>query len=226
MKTPPTTVLLDIDGTLLDSNDAHASSWKAALTEANVDVPLARLRSLIGMGGDKLLAEVGLAEDQEPGRTVAERKKEIFRARLLPSLQPFHGTRALLERLGERGLALVAATSAGSDEVRELLERAGVDDLVRERVTADDVDRTKPDADPVRAALARVRARPEEAVLLGDTPYDLASARKARVAMIALRCGGWDFADGGPAAVYDDPMDLFAHLDESPLGGELVGSRG
>jgi HAD superfamily hydrolase (TIGR01509 family) len=217
----PTTVLLDIDGTLLDSNDAHASAWRAALHEVGIDVPLTRVRELIGMGGDQLLAAVGVPEDSPQGKNATARKKEIFLHRLLPSLAPFPGTRALLERLAERGFECVVATSAGEDEVRGLLERAGIEDLVPLHVTADDVRDSKPEPDVVRAALRKAGVRPEEAVLLGDTPYDLEAATRAGVAMVAVRCGGWDFADGGPVAVYDDPIDLLARWDESPFSAGL-----
>src|SRR5687768_16451776 len=94
-----TTVLLDVDGTLLDSNDAHASAWRAALRECGVEVEVEEIRRLIGMGGDQLLPRLGLSEAHDPGRAASRRKVEIFRARLLPTLQPFPGTRALLERM-------------------------------------------------------------------------------------------------------------------------------
>lgn len=218
----PRTVLLDIDGTLLDSNDAHASAWRAALLETGLDVPLPRLRSLIGMGGDQLLAAIGVDPQSPQGQSATARKKEIFLNRLLPSLTPFPGTRALVERLRERGFELVVATSSGADEVKRLIERAGIEDLVPHATTADDVGASKPEPDIVRAALEKARVRPDQAVLLGDTPYDLEAANRAGVRMIALRCGGWDFANGGPVAVYDDPIDLLAHWDSSPLGGELA----
>ena len=212
-----TTVVLDIDGTLLDSNDAHASAWREALRTVGVEVDLQRLREWIGMGGDQLLAQLGLSDETEPGRTAAERKQAIFRQRLLPVVQPFSGTRALLERMAEEGLRRVVATSAGRDELRDLLERAGVDDLVHPAASGDSVDHSKPAPDVVSAALERAGAIRGEAVMLGDTPYDLQAASRAGIQMIALRCGGWTFDDGGPIAVYDDPADLLRHWDASPL---------
>lgn len=218
----PTTVLLDLDGTLLDSNDAHASAWRAALLESGADVPVERIRRLIGMGGDELLGALGVDPGSARGKNAVSRKKEIFLHRLLPSLLPFPGTRAFVERLGEQGFARVVVTSSGADEVKALLERAGVEDLLTTFTTADDVGASKPAPDPVHAALRRVRARPEHAVLVGDTPYDLEAARRAGVAMIAFRCGGWTFDDGGPVAIYDDPLDLLAGWNESPLAADLA----
>jgi HAD superfamily hydrolase (TIGR01509 family) len=218
----PTTVLLDLDGTLLDSNDAHASAFRAALAESGTDVPVERIRRLIGMGGDELLTELGVDPRSAQGENVLARKKEIFLHRLLPSLAPFHGTRALIERLAEKGFTCVVVTSAGTDEVKALLERAGVEDLLTVYTTADDVDASKPAPDPVHAGLRKAGARPDDAVLLGDTPYDLEAAREAGVGMIAVRCGGWTFDDGGPIAIYDDPLDLLAHWDESPLAGDPI----
>lgn len=209
-----TTVLLDIDGTLLDSNDAHASAWRAALATEGVEVDLDRLRRMIGLGGDRIVAALGLDPDGERAKRVERRKTEIFRGRLLPTVQPFAGTRALVERIVAHGLRPVAASSAAPDELGDLLARAGVDDVVLSPAPPRS---SKPAPDVVEAALARAGARPDEAVLVGDTPYDLEAARRAGVPMVALRCGGWDFAEGGPVAVYADPEDLLLHWTGSPL---------
>lgn len=212
-------VLIDIDGTLLDSNDAHATAWVEALREGGRDVPFARVRPLIGMGGDKVTPELtGHDAESEEARPFLEAKRRHF-ARLLPTLRPFPGARALLERLRAEGRVLVIATSAGGDEAGKLLEQAGVADLIDEETTKADVERSKPDPDVVRAALRKGGLRADEAVMLGDTPYDVEAAARAGVPAIALRCGGWwgDEALAGAAAVYDDPAALLAALDRSPL---------
>jgi phosphoglycolate phosphatase-like HAD superfamily hydrolase len=118
-----------------------------------------------------------------------------------------------------RGLTLVIATSAGGDEMRGLLERAGVGDLIDDATSSGDVESSKPDPDVIGAALRKGRLRAEETVMLGDTPYDIAAAARAGVPTVALRCGGWwdDLALGGAVAIYRDPADLLAHYDESPL---------
>jgi HAD superfamily hydrolase (TIGR01509 family) len=212
--------LLDIDGTLIDSNDAHARAWVGAFARYGYVVPFEKVRPLIGKGGDKLIPELtGLDPDSDEATRISEARADLFK-RELPSLRPTPGARALLERMLAQGLELVVATSAKADEVTALLEQAGVADLIQAASSADDVGSSKPDPDIVRAALAKTGRHPSESVMLGDTPYDIQAATRARVPTIALRCGGWnDAALAGALAIYDDPADLLAHYDESPLAG-------
>ena len=214
-------VLLDVDGTLLDSNDAHARAWIDALAESGRTVAFDAVRRLIGKGGDKLLPEVtGIDVESEEGTRLAKRRGAIFADRYLPRLQPFPGTRSLLERMKADGLALVVATSAKDDELTGLLERAGVADLIEQQATSDDADASKPDPDIVVAALKKARRAATECVMLGDTPYDVAAATGAGVRVIAFRCGGWHDAElHGALAVYDGPADLLAGYDDAPALG-------
>jgi HAD superfamily hydrolase (TIGR01509 family) len=213
-------VLLDVDGTLLDSNDAHARAWVAALATHGYVVPFEKVRPLIGKGGDKVLPELtGLDPDSPEAERISETRSEIFRERELPALRPTPGARALLEHLDARGFLLAVATSAKKDEVQALLEQAGVADLIDAASTADDAERSKPDPDIVQAALRRIGRPSWQSVMIGDTPYDVEAALRARVPIIALRCGGWDDAAlAGALACYDDPADLLRRIDESPLG--------
>jgi HAD superfamily hydrolase (TIGR01509 family) len=216
----PKAVLIDVDGTLLDSNDAHTRAWVDVLERRGHDVSFEQVRSLIGKGGDKLLGEtVGIDDESDEGESISDERKALFREDLLPTLKPTPGARALLERLRDDGLQLVVATSAAGEELEALLKQAGVDDLIEDAATSSDAEGSKPDPDIVLAALDKAGVAARDAVMLGDTPYDIESARKAGVATIALRCGGFwsDDAFEGAAAVYDDPADLLAHLDESPL---------
>ncbi|AKF03037.1 hydrolase, haloacid dehalogenase-like family [Sandaracinus amylolyticus] len=212
-------MLLDVDGTLLDSNDAHARSWVDVLRSEGFDVAFERVRRLIGKGGDKLVPELtGIDPESERYHAISERRAERFLEHYLPSLRPFPGVRALVERLRRQGLALVVATSSRAKEADALLEAAGVADLLARRTSSDDADESKPDPDIVQAALRRAKLAPSEAILIGDTPYDLEAAARAGVAMIALRCGGWDDASlAGAIAIYDDPADLLAGYERSPL---------
>ena len=206
------TVLLDVDGTLIDSNDAHAEAWTAALNEHRIRVDVCRVRPLIGMGGDKLLPEIaGVSESSRRGRAIASRKKALFEA-LVPTLQPTPGARALLERLRDHGVEMVVATSADGRELESLLRQAGVDDLLPARASRDDAEESKPDPDIVHAALKRAHARPEASVLIGDTPYDIRAAERAGIGTIALRCGGyWSDEDlRGALAIVDSPAALCA----------------
>src|SRR4051812_34010872 len=213
------TVLFDVDGTLIDSNGAHAGAWTQAFREHGVAADEQVVRRLIGMGGDKLIPAVAhVGEDSPAGKAMAERKKELFQA-LLPKLEPTPGARELLEYLRARGIDVVIATSANDREVTALLKRAGVDDLVPVRSSKDDADRSKPDPDIVRAALARAHARPELTLMIGDTPYDVEAARKAGIDVVALRCGGyWSDPDlRGAMDIFDDPAALLAHWRERAL---------
>jgi HAD superfamily hydrolase (TIGR01509 family) len=205
------TALFDIDGTLLESNDAHAHAWIDAFTEAGFGIPLERVRPLIGMGADQLIPAVklGLSADANPGKNIAARRAQIFKRSYLRDLQPTRGARALVLLLRERGVTCVAATSAKQDELDDLLARADVADLFQLRSTSDDADTSKPAPDIVQAALAKANALPGETVLIGDTRYDIEAAARAGVTAIALRCGGSnDLRLAGAAAIYDDPAAL------------------
>jgi phosphoglycolate phosphatase-like HAD superfamily hydrolase len=212
-------VLLDVDGTLIDSNAAHAWAWVEALREHGIDLPYERVRRLIGMGGDKLLPEVsGIEADSPQGEAIGALRRQIFLNRYLPHLQRLPGIPALFERMVADGLRLYVASSAQPEELQPLLERAGALPYIEAAASSGDAERSKPDPDIIHAALERARLPSEEVVLIGDTPYDIEAAARARVATVAVRCGGWSSeALRGAIAVYDDPADLLAHYDESPL---------
>ncbi len=217
----PRGILLDIDGTLVASNDAHAHAWVQALAEHGIRVPFERVRPLIGKGGDKLLPEVsGIREETDEGKQVSRRRREIFLRDYLPKLRPTPGAQELLREMKKRGLQLAVATSAKADELTGLLKVCGAEGLVDAKTSSDEVEESKPDPDVVHAALSKVGLPAEAVRMLGDTPYDVESAGRAGVGAIAVRCGGWGDADlKGALAVYDDPADLLRHYDESPLVG-------
>lgn len=212
-------VVLDIDGTLIDSNDAHARAWVDVGREFGREIDFRHVRRLIGMGGDKVLPEVaGLEEETEEGQRMKARRGEIFRERYLPHLQPFPRARDLLRRFRDDGYALVVATSASREDMDALLDRAGIHDLIEEKTSSADAEESKPDPDIVQAALKSAEAAPGEALMLGDTPYDVQASGRAGVPCVALRCGGWGDGDlRGAVAVYDDPADLLARYAGSPF---------
>ena len=211
-------VLLDIDGTLLDSNEAHAAAFTDALAEAQLDVAFSRVRPLIGMGADKLLPKLGVDPKSQVGERVARRKKEIFRERYLPQIRALHGARDLVAHLKKEGLARVVATSAAEDEVHELLHAARIDDLIERETSSGDAEASKPDPEIVEAAIRKSHFDRRELVMLGDTPYDVEAALRAGVRIIALRCGRHSDEDlMGAAEIYDDPADLLAHFERSIL---------
>jgi HAD superfamily hydrolase (TIGR01509 family) len=209
-------VILDVDGTLIDSNDAHARAWVDVGEEFGRRIRFEEVRPLIGMGGDKVLPMLtGLQEDDAEGRRMTERRGEIFRERYLRELRPFPGTRELLERLRAEGRRLVVASSASEEDLGLLLEQAGVAGLIEESTSSSDAEESKPEPDIVQAALQRAGVAATDAVMLGDTPYDVAAAGRAGVPLIAVRCGGWgDDALRGAVAVFDGPADVLAHWEE------------
>jgi HAD superfamily hydrolase (TIGR01509 family) len=216
---PFDTVLLDIDGTLIDSNNAHATAWMRALREYGRRMDITEVRPLIGMGGDKLLRAVaGIDQDSAEGKAIGARKKQIFN-QMLPGLRPTRGARSLLGYLRDHGVDLVIATSADDEEMEALLRQAGLDDLVGKRATSDDAAESKPDPDIVCAALARTRSGPESAVMVGDTPYDIEAAARAGIPAVALRCGGhWSDRDlNGALYIFDDPQDLLDRWQQSAI---------
>lgn len=214
-----TAVLFDIDGTLVDSNDAHAAAWVEAFADFGITADPSEVRRCIGMGGDKLMPAVsGVEEDSARGRQIPGRRGEVFKHRFLPSLKPFTGAKELVAAVKARSLTAVAASSASRDDLRALLAVAGVDQLMDEATSSDDAEASKPDPDIIEAALRRAKAIPTDAIMIGDTPYDVAAALQAGVPVIAFRCGGWGDNDlDGAIAIYDGPWDLLAQFDSSPL---------
>jgi HAD superfamily hydrolase (TIGR01509 family) len=212
-------VLLDLDGTLVDSNDAHARAWVEALRHAGHAVTFAQVRPLIGMGGDKLLPEVtGLSADSESGQRITKHRKRLFLERYLPALKPFPDAARLAARMHDQGLRLVVATSANEEEMRALVRVAQIEPYLHHATSASEAESSKPDPDIVEAALAKAGVPPEEAILLGDTEYDVTAGERAGVLVVALRSGGSDDAElAGAIAIYDDARALLESYDASPF---------
>lgn len=219
MNGPVRAVLFDVDGTLVDSNDAHAHAWVKAFVESKVRVDFDAVRCSIGMGGDKLMPKVSGIEEQTPlGTRVSNRRREIFASEYLPTLQPFRDAGRLVRAIQSQGLKAVAASSARREELEPLLRIADATALLGDSTSSDDAEQSKPDPDIIRAALKKAGVAGNAALMIGDTPYDVEAARHAGVAMIAFRCGGWsEEALHGAVAIYDGPWDLLAQLGTSPV---------
>ena len=213
-------VILDVDGTLIDSNDAHARAWVDAFREFDHDVPYARVRALIGMGGDNLLPEaIQVEKDSPEGEALSKRRGEIFNERYLETINPFAGTRDLLKRMRDEGLEIAIGTSAPKEELEPLLKIADVLDLIDSKTSSDDAESSKPDPDIIQAALGRLKLARSEVLMVGDTPYDIEAAARAGVRTVAFRSGGWtERGLQGAIAVYAGPWDLLDHFDASPFG--------
>ena len=212
-------VIFDIDGTLVDSNDAHAHAWVDSLAEAGHHVAFERVRPLIGMGGDKVLPQLAGIEDDSPeGQRLAARRGEIFRERYFPGVQGLPGAQELVSHLASQGHRLAVASSARKEELEELLRCAGVERLIRLRTSSSDAEASKPDPDVIQAALEQLGCAASEALMIGDTPYDIEAARRAGIETIAFRSGGWTDADlRGAVAIYDGPAHLRREYERSPL---------
>jgi len=216
---PLKAVLLDVDGTLIDSNDAHAQAWLEAFERCGYRTTFEQVRELIGKGGDKLIPEVTrLPADSEEGKRVSKERSVIFDRSYLPQLRAFPQAEALLQRLHDSGLQLVVASSAKSAELRPLLDLCNAWPLVSHQTSSDDAAHSKPDPDIIQVALRKAQCAPSEALMLGDTPYDVEAAAKAGVRAVALRSGGHpDAALSRAVAIYDDVADLLACFDSSPF---------
>ncbi|MGB3311588.1 MAG: HAD family hydrolase [Nodosilinea sp.] len=214
-------VVLDIDGTLVLSNDIHARAWVEAFARQGYDVTYDQVRPLMGMGGDQLIPHLfaELSEDKDPGKTIASDHKELVLTQYRPQLKPTAGARDLVEKLLATELHVIVATSASDRELSVMLKVANVDDLLHETTSSSEADNSKPAPDIIVAALQKAKLAPDRVVMLADTPYDIEAASKAGVAVIAVRSGGFSDQElAGAIAIYDDPADLLHHYDRSPLG--------
>jgi HAD superfamily hydrolase (TIGR01509 family) len=215
-------VLLDVDGTLVDSNDAHALAWHDAFAERDLDVAASRVRRLIGMGGEYLIATVaGFAKGTPEHDDLSKSHGRIFRERYLDRVRAFPRARALVLRLRAEGYMYAIATSGNPDEISKLLEIADVADLCEIATTAEDVPHPKPSPDIIEAARARLPIERPHLVLIGDTPYDIRAARGAGIATIGMACGGFPPEQlAGALEVFVDPADLLARWERSSLGAD------
>lgn len=220
-------VLLDVDGTLVLSNDAHAQAWVEAFAAFGYEVKFEDVRPLIGMGGDQIVPKFapGLSGNEGKGKEIANRRKELIINKFGANLAPANGTRQLIQKMRAQGLQFMIASSATTEELSVLLKAAQVDDLLSpdRATTSSDAEASKPDPDIVEAALSKIGMQADQVLMLGDTPYDIESAGKAGVGVIAFRCGGFDDSQLKDAiAIYDDPADLLSEYDNSPLAKEAA----
>lgn len=214
-------VLLDVDGTLVLSNDAHAQSWVEAFAAYGYNFAFGQLRPLIGMGGDKIIPMLvpDLEGEVGVGKEISERRKTLVLEKFVSQLKAAKGARKLVKKIQESGFKIAVASSATEQELTALLKAANVEDLIQIATTSSESENSKPDSDIVEAALKKIDLPPNDTVMLGDTPYDIEAGHKAGVGVIAVRCGGFSDTDlQGAIAIYDDPADLLQHYDESPLG--------
>jgi HAD superfamily hydrolase (TIGR01549 family) len=210
--------ILDIDGTLVDTNYHHAIAWYRAFGEHGVTLPVWRIHRHIGMGGDQFVAAVaGEQVEEELGDEIRAAEKARY-MELIGEVAPFAGARELLAGLKQRGHVLVLASSAKPDEVDYYLDLLAARELADGWTTAADVAATKPEPDLVLAA--RERAGAGRAVLVGDSTWDCEAAGRAAVPAIAILTGGFseqELRGAGAIAVFDSLQALVKRLEETPL---------
>ncbi|MCU1615440.1 MAG: family hydrolase [Frankiales bacterium] len=213
--------VLDVDGTLVDSNYQHALAWYRALRSMGQTFPVWRLHRLIGMGGDQLVSAIGGEElEQRIGDEARKRQTEEV-DKMIGEVAPLPGARDLLVALKERGHTVVLASSGKPHHVDAALDLLDARDVADAWTTSGDVERSKPAPDLLQVALTRVGA-PQDArsVMVGDSTWDVEAAKKAGMPAVVVRSGGFgddELTEAGAIALFDTPADLTAALDDTPL---------
>lgn len=217
----PKAVLCDLDGTLLDSNHFHAEAWQRTFAEFGIPVSFDDAVKQIGKGGDYVIPYFvppdKVKELEEP---IKDFRKKLFHREYMDRIVPFSDARRLLERMRQEGLRIAVASSSDKGDLEAFLMLLKIHDLVEENTTSDDAEKSKPSPDIFQASLKQLGIEPEEAMVLGDTPWDLEAAKKAGIPAVAVTCGGWtveQLREAGAIKVYRDPADLLRNFETSPF---------
>ncbi|MGH2849167.1 MAG: HAD family hydrolase [Solirubrobacteraceae bacterium] len=213
-----TAAILDVDGTLVDTNYQHALAWYMALREHDVGVPVWQVHRRLGMGGDQLVAAVAGGDVEERCGDAVRTAHDALYLASIQTVSPFAGARQLIQTLHEDGHAVVLASSAKARELDHYLDVLDARHLVDGWTTAADVERTKPHPDLILAALDKLEG--PDAVMIGDSPWDIEAARGAGVPTIAVLTGGFSEAElieAGAACVFESVAALRAAVGETPL---------
>jgi HAD superfamily hydrolase (TIGR01549 family) len=214
----PPAAILDIDGTLVDTNYHHAIAWFRAFRQHDIVLPIWRIHRHMGMGGDQLIASIcDDRTEEEKGDDIRAAEKVLY-AELMGEVESLRGARELIEDLKDRGHRVVLASSAKEDEVDHYLDLLDARELADDWTTSADVETTKPAPDLVTAAMEK--AGTGESVMVGDTTWDVEAAGRAGIPSVTVRTGGFSAAelrDAGAVAVFDSIDELLEALDETPL---------
>ena len=213
--------ILDIDGTLVDTNYQHALAWYRAFRRHGIVLPVWRIHRHIGMGGDQVVAALtDERTENELGDKIRAAEKELY-FELIEEVEPMEGSRELIEQLRRRDHTVVLASSAKEEEVEHYLDLLDARELANAWTTSSDVESTKPEPDLVKAALERSEEDEGDAIMVGDTPWDVHAARQADVKTIAVLTGGFaieELTESGAVAVFQSVAELCEGLDDTPLG--------
>ncbi|HEU4348984.1 MAG TPA: HAD family hydrolase [Actinoplanes sp.] len=215
-------VLFDVDGTLVDTTYLHTEAWWEGLRQHGREVPMAEIHRAIGMGSDKLLDHLLGTDRDHSGDGEIRSAHDTLYATWWERLRPLPGATELLHAVAARGLAVVLATSAREVELTMLRRLVRSDDVIAAATSSADAAQSKPAPDILQAALDQSDVDPHRAVFVGDSVWDVQAAAKLDIPCIGLTCGGTsgaELAAAGAVAIYDDPADLLANLDESAIAG-------
>ena len=219
---PADAAIFDVDGTLVDSVDLHARAWQEAFAYFGRRVPFEEVRAQIGKGGDQLMPVFFSQDDlARRGEAIEQYRSDLYQRRYLKRVRAFPQTRELFEELIRRKVRIALASSAKGEELETYKQLARIVDLIEAETSADDAERSKPHPDIFEAALKRLDTDKQQTFAVGDTPWDAIAAHRLGVRCIGMLCGGFaerDLLEAGCIAIYRDPADLLARLDDSPLG--------
>jgi HAD superfamily hydrolase (TIGR01509 family) len=214
----PPAAILDVDGTLVDTNFHHAIAWFRAFHQHDIVLPIWRIHRHIGMGGDQLVTSLcGDGVEDEKGDDIRAAEKVLY-SELIGEVEPLEGARELIADLKDRGHAVVLASSAKEEEIDHYLDLLDARELADDWTTSADVEATKPEPDLVKAAVEK--AGGGDAVMVGDTTWDCEAAERAGVPTVAVLTGGFSEAelrDAGAAAVFESIAELRESLGDTPL---------
>ena len=212
--------ILDIDGTLVDTNYQHTLAWFRAFREHGIVLPIWRIHRHIGMGGDQLVeAMTDERTERELGEKIRAAEKVRYMA-MIEEVEAVRQARELIEDLKDRGHTVLLASSAKEDEVEHYLDLLDARELADGWTTSADVESTKPEPDLVEAALQKSGGSAKEAVMIGDTPWDVQAAGRAGVSTLAVLTGGFaaaELTEAGAEAVFESVAELRSGLDRTPL---------
>ncbi len=226
----PKAIIFDVDGTLVDSVDLHARAWQDAFAEFGHAIALGELRGQIGKGGDQLMPEFLSADElRTNGKALDGRRSDILKERYLGRIKAFPEVRALFERIRRDGTLIILASSAKQDELATYKKIANIADIIDAETSSDDAEHSKPDPDIFKAALRAIPGlQANDALVVGDTPYDAQAAAKAGLRSVGMLCGGFQeeaLRAAGCAAIYADPADLLARYGDSLLSSSPPEAR-
>lgn len=212
-------VIFDIDGTLIDTNDAHAESFVKAFEKFGKTVSFVELKWLIGMGADLILEKyLSKSEIKKFGKDLLEYRKQIFLKNHLPKTKIFLNLKEFFKKLNSDKIQIALASSASDEELEEYKKKLKISKYLNEEITSDDADEAKPAPDIFQAALEKLKViNKDEALIIGDTPYDAEAAVKAKIKIIGVKTGGWSeesLKAKGCSEVYESIAEIYKNYEK------------